>query len=378
MRFNMRSALSWALVVTFVAASFAFLGAPGVALAQDDCPTAADEYTIGFANLTEDIIFTQLVRESIERAAEEAGNIELILADNRLDGATALANAENFLTQGVDGVIEFQTDEAFGNVIMSRFRQEGIPVIAIDIPMPGATFFGADNYNAGLMAGEALAEYVNEEWGGELDALLVLELPQSGPIPAARMQGMEDGLQNNIPTPLEEDQIFRLDSQNTQEESFNVVSDTLPNIPDADQIAAITINDGSALGVIAALEAAGRDDQLIVVGQGADPSGQEAMIAEDSRYLGATGYFPELYGDQIIPTMLDLLECEPVPPSVYVNHVFINADNLCEFYAEDWPDYCGEGEGEMEDTSEDTSSDEETAEGEDMGDEEMEEEESSE
>lgn len=204
----------------------------GIAFAQDgDCPTAKDSYVIGFANLTEDIVFTQLVREGILETAEALGNVEIVLADNRLDGATALANTENFITQGVDAIIHFQTDEAFGNVIMARARAAGIPVFAIDIPMPGATFFGADNYYAGQLAGEALAEWVNENWDGQADAMLILELPQSGPIPAARMQGMEEAFQENVETPVPADMIFRLDSQNTQEEAFRVVSDTLPAIP---------------------------------------------------------------------------------------------------------------------------------------------------
>ncbi len=333
-----RKLFSIVLVVTLIG-GMAF---PVTLQAQDNgaCPTAQDSYTIGFANLTEDIVFTQLVRDGILSAAEAAGNVEVVLADNRLDGATALANADNFIAQGVDGVIEFQTDEAFGNVIMSRFRRENIPVIAIDIPMPGATFFGADNYNAGRLAGEALAAWVNENWAGEVDAVLVLELPQSGPIPAARMQGQLEGLQDNLANAVADDMIFRLDSKNTQEESFQVVSDILPTIPDADHIVAVTINDGTALGVIAAAEAAGRADQIMVVGQGADPSGQEAMLAENSRYLGATGYFAEEYGSYLIPAMLDLLECRPVAPAIYVNHVFITKDNLCEFYGENWPDTC--------------------------------------
>lgn len=333
-----RKLLSIIVVVSLVAGMLL----PLTAFAQDNatCATAQDSYTIGFANLTEDIVFTQLVRDGILSAAEEAGNVEVVLADNRLDGATALANADNFIAQGVDGVIEFQTDEAFGNVIMSRFRREGIPVIAIDIPMPGATFFGADNYNAGRLAGEALSAWVNENWDGDVDALLVLELPQSGPIPAARMQGQIEGLQDNLTVPVAEDMIFLLDSKNTQEESFQVVSDILPTIPDAEHIVAVTINDGTALGVIAAAEAAGRADQIMVVGQGADPSGQEAMLAENSRYLGATGYFAENYGSYLIPAMLDLLECRPVPPAIYVDHVFINKDNLCEYYGESWPDAC--------------------------------------
>ena len=296
------------------------------------CATKKDKYKIGFANLTEDIVFTQLVGQGIKDAAAKTGKIELVTADNKLDGATALANANNFVTQGVDGVIEFQTDEKFGNVIMEKFRAKNIPAIAIDIPMPGATFFGADNYKAGRLAGEAAAQYAKDNWDGKVDAILVLELPQSGPIPAARMQGMVEGLQDSLGTKVPEDMIFRLDSKNTQDESFKKVSDTLPKIPNAEHIVGVTINDGTALGVIAALEAAGRKNQDIVVGQGADPSGQEEIMKDGSLYLGATGYFPEKYGDKIIPAILDALECKPLPPSIYVDHVFITKANLCQYY----------------------------------------------
>ncbi|MFN8457789.1 MAG: sugar ABC transporter substrate-binding protein [Anaerolineae bacterium] len=236
------------------------------------------------------------------------------------------------MTQGVNGVVEFQTDEKFGNVIMDKFRAANVPVIAIDIPMPGATFFGADNYKAGRLAGEAAAEYAKKNWDGQVDAILLLELPQSGPIPAARMQGMLEGLQDNLDKKVSDDMIFHLDSKNTQDEAFKVVGDTLPKIPDAKHMVGMTINDGTALGAIAALEAANRKDQAIVVGQGADPSGQEEMMKEGSIYLGATGYFPEKYGFKIVPAMLDALECKPLPPSIYVDHVFITKDNLCELY----------------------------------------------
>lgn len=305
-----------------------------------ECSTQKDSYTIGFANLTEDIVFTKLVRESIENAAAEMGNVTIVLADNKLDGATALSNTENFITQGVDGIIHFQTDEAFGNVIMSRARSASIPVVAIDIPMPGAVFFGADNYFAGRLAGEALGNYVNANWDGAADAMLVLELPQSGPIPAARMQGMLEGFQDTVTTKLTDEQIFRLDSKNTQEEAFKVVGDTLAGLPDAKKIVAVTINDGTALGTIAAAEAAGRGDQIMVVGQGADPSGQGEMIKDNSRYLGATGYFAEKYGFKLLPAMIDILECRQVAPAIYQDHVFITKDNLCEFYATEQEAFC--------------------------------------
>lgn len=303
-----------------------------VEVAQE-CATKKDHYKIGFANLTEDIVFTQLVEQGIKEEAEKAG-VDLVIADNKLDGATALANADNFILQGVDGVIEFQTDEKFGNVIMDKFRAKNIPVIAIDIPMPGATFFGADNYRAGYMAGEAGAKWVKENWDGQVDAILVLELPQSGPIPAARMQGQVEGVQDNLDTKVPDDMIFHLDSKNTQDEAFRVVSDTLPKIPNAKHIVAVHINEGTALGTIAAFEAAGRKDQLIAVSQGADPSGQDEMSKEGSRLLGSTAYFPEKYGTYLIPSIIAALECKPLPPAIYVDHVFVSKDNLCDVYPE--------------------------------------------
>jgi hypothetical protein len=64
------------------------------------------------------------------------------------------------------------------------------------------------------------------------------------------------------------------------------------------------------------------------------------MLKENSRYLGATAYFPENYGSTLLPTMLSILECEPVPPSVYVDHIFISADNICDYYPDAWKDTC--------------------------------------
>jgi ribose transport system substrate-binding protein len=161
----------------------------------------------------------------------------------------------------------------------------------------------------------------------------MLELPQSGPIPAARMQGMLEGLQETISNPVPEEKIFRLDSKNTQEEARRVVGDTLPKIPpSARHVVAMTINDGTALGTIAAFEAAGRRKDVKVIGQNADPSGWPEICREDNVYFGSTAYFPEKYGDKIIPAMLDLLECRPVPPSIYVDHVFISRDNIEQYY----------------------------------------------
>ena len=152
-------------------------------------------YRIGFANLTERMPFALQVRLGLEQAASAQKNIELLIRDNDLDRRRALENVDWFIAQGVDLVIEFQIDAEAGNIIMDRFRQAEIPVIAVDIPLPGAIFFGADNYRAGYLAGEGLGRWIQAHWGGSFDLLLGLVDARAGTTPAARLQGGRDGLE---------------------------------------------------------------------------------------------------------------------------------------------------------------------------------------
>ena len=288
---------------------------------------------IGFANLTEDIPFAVRVREGMERAAK-ANNVELVTADNKLDGATAAANADNFITQGVQGVVEFQTDEKFGKSIMQKFEARNIPVIAIDIPMPGATFFGVDNPKAGGMAGKGLGEWIKKNWNGQIDALVMLELPQSGPTPAARMKGQRDGLESVIGK-IPESKVKHLDSKNTLEEARKLMSDTLTTLPNAKRIAVVCINDDTAAGAIAAAEAAGRKKQIAVAAVDASDRGREEIRKPGSPQIGSTASFPEKYGEKIIPEMIKAINGEKLPEKFYTDHVFLTKDNVDKYYPND-------------------------------------------
>ncbi|WP_260855334.1 hypothetical protein [Mesorhizobium amorphae] len=91
----------------------------------------------------------------------------MTIADNRLDGPTALANAQSFVQRSVDYVIEFQTDVNFGPQVMNVFNQDGVKVAAIDIPMAGATFFGANNPKSGFMGGSYLGQAAIAKFGAD-------------------------------------------------------------------------------------------------------------------------------------------------------------------------------------------------------------------
>ena len=305
-----------------------------IAASSDTGTPGEKRYKIGFANLTEDIPFAVRVREGIEKAAKKAGNVDLVIADNKLDGATALANADNFITQGVQGVIEFQTDEKFGKSIMDKMQAKNIPVIAIDIPMPGATFFGVDNPVAGNMAGKGLGEWIQKNWDGKVDNLIMLELPQSGPVPAARMKGQRDGLESVIGK-IDEAKVKHLDSKNTLEEARKLVSDTLTTLPNAKHIAIVCINDDTAQGAIVAAQAAGRGKDIAVVAIDASDRGREEIMKPNSPQIGSTASFPENYGEKLIPAMIKAIDGEKLPAEFYTDHAFITKDNMAKYYPND-------------------------------------------
>lgn len=290
-------------------------------------------YTIGFANLSEDIVFSVDVRRSVERAAKEANSINLILADNQLSGDAALTVADHLIARGVDLVIEYQIDEAVGGRLMDKFARANIPVIAIDIPMVGAIYFGVDNYRAGHMAGIGLGHWIEEHWGGTLDHLIVLEEPRTGALPAARIQGQLDGLQEVIGA-LPAGMITRADSGNTSAISEENVLHILRELRDHHRIGVISFNDDAALGALAGARRLGRESDIAIVGQGADRRMREEMHKTGTRIVGSTAYMPDRYGERLIDLAQRVLRHEPVPPAVYIEHIFITPENINLYYAE--------------------------------------------
>jgi ribose transport system substrate-binding protein len=264
------------------------------------------------------------VRRGLERAAHEAGNVDLIIADNQLSGKVAMQVAERFLEQSLDLMIEYQIDEQAGNRIIDRFRRADIPVIAVDIPMIGATFFGVDNYRAGHMAGVALGEWIKVHWGGKVDRVVILIEPRAGTLPAARIQGQLDGLQSVIGE-VPADKEITLDCGNTAEISEKQMAAALKKLHAEHRLAVISFNDDAAIGALNAASRLHRQSDVVIVGQGADRRVREELKKPGSRIIGSTAYEPERYGEKLIPLALKILRGEPAPPAMYIEHAFIPA-----------------------------------------------------
>jgi ribose transport system substrate-binding protein len=287
---------------------------------------------LGYAAQGTDYQFSKDVSAGLQRAATAQG-IELIAVDNRYSAKIAQRNADVLVREKVDLVIEFQTDEHVAPIVAAKYREAGIPLIAIEVPHPGATYFGANNYEAGLIGGRHLGRWAKHQRCSETDEVVLITLDRAGSLPRMRLTGMLVGMKEAYP-PLETCKVTYLDGDGKLGDSFDVMRRHV-RASRARRLLIGAINDPSALGALRAMQEAGRGDTCAVMGQNASPEGRAELREPGTRLIGSVAYFPEKYGAEILAVAIDILNRRPVPPAVFVKHQLVTPENVDHIYPND-------------------------------------------
>ncbi|HWB83513.1 MAG TPA: substrate-binding domain-containing protein [Bryobacteraceae bacterium] len=296
-------------------------------------PAPGWRFRLGFAAQT-DSEFSSGVTESLQRAAARE-RVDLITVNNRYSPKEALRNADLLIREHVDLVLEFQTYERVAPIVAAKFLEARIPVIAIEIPHPGAIYFGANNYQAGLIAGRTLGRWAKENWDGAVEHLMLLELPIAGPLLGLRVTGIQDGLRSELPR-ITNTPTVHLDGRGDFDQILLAVRRWLRRNPRRRTLVG-TVNDMCALAALRAFEEAGAGHLCAVVGQNAIHDARNELRRPGTRLIGTVAYFPERYGDELLPLALSVLERKPVPPATFVKHQLLTPKNVNLIYPLDQP-----------------------------------------
>jgi ribose transport system substrate-binding protein len=292
-------------------------------------PGSGEGKRIGYISLAESFPFVKLVSDSILEQGGIAG-AEVILCDSKLDAGEALACAQNLGVQGVDGVLNFNAFTETSPEICAAYGNK--PTISIDIHQEcESSFMGANNHFAGEVAGTALGEALQAENGCTYDFLLTLESPQVGQVNTDRVAGMIDGFSSICgEVPAEKHQA--LDVGGSFDASLEQVTNVLPTIPTGGIVVILSLNDDMALGALGAARTAGREGELRIGAQGADPSAWPEIACNSEVWVADAAYFPERYGRTLIPAMIDLLDGKEIPTELFTPHQPVNAGNIYDLY----------------------------------------------
>jgi ribose transport system substrate-binding protein len=296
-------------------------------------PLKRSRWRVGYAALGAEFTLSREVTESLQQAADAEG-VDVLALDNRNSARTALANADLLVKQKVDLAIEHQPDEHVAELLSARFLAAGIPFIAVNVPHPGATFFGANNYLAGLLAGQHLGRWARQHWQGKLPEVIFIGRPKAGALINSRIAGAQRGLQESLPA-LEESRFVYLGSPDGRfGTGLEVVRKHLRRSK-AEQVLVAVTGDQTALGALRAFEEAGRLSHCAVVGMSGSFEARNELRRKGTRLIGSVAYFPETYGRGLIALALKILGGQPVPPAVFTKHQVITPENVNHFYPND-------------------------------------------
>jgi ribose transport system substrate-binding protein len=280
----------------------------------------------GFGSQSAEMPFSNEVTASLKQAAASVG-VDLVILDNSYDGPTAIRNAERFVDSRVDLIIEFQVEHDVAPIIADKIAAAGIPLIAIDIPHPHATYFGVDNYRVGVEAGEALSAHSVRSWTGKVDWILGLDLPEAGQLVQSRITGAFEGVRQSIPD-LPDECFVRMNGRGLRERSRKLVSEFLLRHPKDKHILIAAATDWSALGALDAVREHKRDRHVVIVGQDCIEEAVEEMRKPNSPLIGSISHQAGTYGQNLINLGLSLLRGQKVAPYNYVSHKLVTRETL--------------------------------------------------
>jgi len=300
-------------------------------------------WRIGFANLTEDpaerlegLGFTgPEVRASFVYAARGLP-VEMVFFDNDRNRDKTVTNAVEAARQKLDLYVQYCADETANNVVGRQLEAAGIPVIAVNHPVPGAVIYTADNKLAGNIAGDALAKFATANWRDQPMAAVILgDLSNKVTRADERAEGIATALREGLPR-VEQTRLDTLGNPGKAEGLLRRFASEQTGT----KLLIAALDDATALSVKAAVEAASRGTDSVIVSQGCDRSmhggfNDKKEIDPQNRgsiVLGSVAYFLDRYGYDVLPLALQLLNDGTLPPRTTTQHVLVTASNVFRIY----------------------------------------------
>ena len=267
-------------------------------------------------------------QEAVERLEEVYPNLDFVLS-TASDPGTQVNDIEDMMaTRNIDAlvVLPFESEPLTGPV--QAVADAGVWVTVVDrgLSVDGIEdlYVAGDNEGFGRVSGEYMASQMPD--GG--DIVVLRGIPTT--IDNMRVEGFEQAIEGSGIN------IIDMEHGNwNRDDSFNVMQDFLQKHEQIDAVWAS--DDDMAVGVLAAIDAAGRDDiQFVLGGAGMKEMVQRVMEGDEMIPADVT-YPPAMIATAIEMTAVGLTSSAPVSGTFTIGSVLITPENAEEFYYPDSP-----------------------------------------
>jgi ribose transport system substrate-binding protein len=269
--------------------------------------------SIGLSVLTMTNPFFKTIADSMIAEARKHG-YDVFVTSGEFDVAKQQNQVKDFIVKRVVAIVLCPCNSKAIGPAIQEANEAGIPVFTADIACLAlgarvVSHIATDNYAGGKMAAEAIVEALN----GRGD-VAIIDHPEVESV-ILRTKGFKAKLAELNEQPGVNVKIVeQLPGGGVRDKSFRTTQDILQAHPDLAGIFAI--NDPSALGARAALERAGKADQIVIVGFDGQPEAKRAI--KEGKIYADPIQFPDQIGVKTVQAIVKHFEGEELPTEILI------------------------------------------------------------
>ncbi len=271
--------------------------------------------TIGYSALSLTNPFFKVIADTMTEAAAAHGYEVLVVSADQ-DVNEQSRQIDNFIVQGVSAIVLNPCDSQSIGQAIRKANDAGIPVFTNDIRYNGTDgkvvcHIATDNLQGGRLAGEAMVRLLSDS-GGKVGILHYPDVESC----QMRVQGFNEVVEahNAEHADAKIEVVSVLNGEGTRDAGNRAAQAMIEANPDLAAIFAI--NDPSALGAWAALDAAGKADQVTLIGFDGHIDGKRAIL--EGRILCDPVQFPDQMGRRTIEEMIKYFDGDDVEAEVLI------------------------------------------------------------
>jgi ribose transport system substrate-binding protein len=255
--------------------------------------------------------FFKLIANIMEQEAGKYG-YQVVALSGELDPAKQNNQLADFAAQGYDAVFLNPVDSKAAGEGVRKAHAAGIPVFTFDVQVTDEeakemviSHIGSDNYQGGRLAGESMMKFTGDQ--GEI---AIVDYPEVTSC-VLRKNGFKDYLrENNSKLKI----VTELSGKGNRKDGHDVARDILQAHPGI--VGIFAINDPSALGAYAAVNKAGEQNEIVIVGFDASPAGKQAVY--EKKLFDSPQQFPRKMAIGTVEAFIQYLDGEDVPKKTFI------------------------------------------------------------
>ena len=265
------------------------------------------------------------VELAAEKRCKELPDVEYKILTSS-DAAEMTSQLDDLEAWGAKAIVTFPQWTGM-EVPLAAAIQRGVHVVSFDIAVdvPGVYLVSGDNESMGVGS----AKYLFEKLGPEA-TIAVMPVPISGSVSALRVKGFMD----TYPTLAPNWKIVEQATKFTREAGLTDFADVLMANPHIDGV--FSIDDETSIGILQAIQEAGRTDIKVVTGGGGCQEYFKMMPENKDIWIQSALYSPNMVVEAV-NAAYGLLTGAEVQRQLVIPTTIVDRDNCADFLDADSP-----------------------------------------